>query len=224
MRYDGYTKYDAQVAESYDQDRRNEDHWQTEQLFVETETAKGRLGRVLDLPVGTGRFLQYYKSADEIFGVDISPHMLEMATRRLDELTIPRARLIVGDALSLPYEDSYFDTVVCFRLAHLLPPEVLPKLFLELARVSRGRILLQVYASHARSNANWRKAIGSVARKLARVFPKSYAKPWSHIQSYSHTHLSLADASKSAKLTLIRSHPLGHYEGSSVEVLELTKR
>jgi len=224
MQYDGYHKYDAQVAKNYDQDRRSEEHWQLEQLFIEKMTAGVRLGRVLDIPVGTGRFLQYYQGADEVVGLDISSHMLQQAAERLTPGATPQVQLAIGDALALQYEDAWFDTVVCFRLAHLLPPSVLPKLFAELARVTKDRILLQVYASQPAKRSNAFRTIRSLFGRLVAFCRPSAQKPWTHIQSYAHQQQLFFDLAASAKLKLVAVHDLGRYEGSAVQVLELSKQ
>lgn len=224
MKYDGFTKYDANVAQNYERDRIGEPHWQAEQAFVARFTAEANLGTVLDLPVGTGRFFEYYGGADSVVGIDISKHMLAQARDKASALGATRIELKEGDALSLPCADSSFDTVFCFRLVHLMPPELVPGVFVELARVTRGHILMQVYASPERATQ------GSVRRGLARlrslVVPqqrRQEAKPWSHIQSYPHTAGFLLGCAEQAGLRLLHRHVIAEYQGVSVDVLDLTK-
>ena len=223
MKYDGLTKYDANVAQNYERDRVGEDHWQAEQKFMARFSAETRLGTVLDLPVGTGRFLEYYAGADSVVGIDISKHMLAQARDKATTLGMPRVVLKEGDALSLPCADSSFDTVVCFRLAHLLPPELVLGLFSELARVTRGHVLMQVYASPEHAVGG---SLRRVVAHLLRLMPKqrqSESNPWTHIQSYPDTAGFLLGCAEQAGLRLLHRHAIAEYHGVSVDVLELAK-
>ena len=69
-------------------------------------------GKVLELAVGTGHNLSYYRAGVELKGIEISERMLERAQARARELGID-ADLRVGDAQDLPFADGSFDTVVC---------------------------------------------------------------------------------------------------------------
>ena len=224
MNYDGYTKYDAHVAADYDRDRRAEEHWQAEHEFIAAYAASHALGRVLDLPVGTGRFLELLGAAEEIFGVDISDPMLAVAAGRSQSLGLAQVHLMKGDALATPFEDDMFDTVICFRLAHLLPPQLMPRLFAELARVSRGPILVQAYLAADQPSSPWSNS--RIRRLLVRAAPwlvRRPQTPWAHIESFSHDRTFLERSATASGLIVKGRHRLAHYEGSSVEVLELSK-
>lgn len=223
MKYDGLSKYDAEVARNYEQDRKGEAHWQDEQAFMASYCAKTRLGRILDLPVGTGRFLEYYVGAESIIGVDISKHMLVEAGQRASSLGLSNLQLTEGDAQALSYADSEFDTVVCFRLLHLIPPELAPGLVAELARVTRGRLLLQIYAAPQRPTKSPLRRAGSRIRRLFAPEQREDTKPWSHIQSYAHTCQFLLASAERGGLRLVKCHELSVYHGDAVSVLELSK-
>ncbi|MCO6041406.1 class I SAM-dependent methyltransferase [Thermococcus alcaliphilus] len=68
-------------------------------------------GRTLEIGIGTGKTLHYYPQGVELYAVDGSEKMLEMAKRRAEELGI-EVKLIVAEAERLPFPDNYFDTVV----------------------------------------------------------------------------------------------------------------
>lgn len=223
MTYDGLSKYDANVARSYEQDRKFEAHWQDEQAFMASHCAKARLGHLLDLPVGTGRFFEYYAGAESVLGVDISQHMLAVACEKATALRLPELQLAEGNALSLDCADAQFDTVVCFRLVHLMPPELVPGLLTELARVARGRLLMQIYAAPERSIGGGLQRAAGRLRRLLETRSAENTKPWSHIQSYTHTRGFLIGAAERAGWRLVKCHELGMYQGSSVDVLELSK-
>ncbi len=220
--YDGYVKYDSKVAESYEKDRNVEEHWLREQSLMERFCSDHAIGSILDLPVGTGRFLQFYNNADSIVGADISAEMLSVATTKASGLSLPALSLEKGDVLQLHYADSSFDTVVCFRLLHLLPPELVIKAVRELARVTRTRLVLQIYAATPPRKRS--PARSMLAKFIAPVrLALASRKPWSHIKSHSHSHQFIADACTAEGLKLDRCHQLCRYESSSVEVLEFLK-
>jgi ubiquinone/menaquinone biosynthesis C-methylase UbiE len=97
--------------------------------------------RILDVGCGTGSQLELYMRYQcELFGVDLSPSMLEVARRRLGN----RARLEMGDASHLPYADRKFDLVIAMLTLHEMPPATRPRVMEEFTRVVKddGHILL----------------------------------------------------------------------------------
>lgn len=105
---------------------------------------------MLELAVGAGANLRYYPPSARITGLDLSPAMVEQAEAVSVGLARP-ARLVVGDASDLPFDDGSFDAVTCtFGLCCV--PDVGATLRAA-ARVLRpgGRLLLadHVAASHA---------------------------------------------------------------------------
>ncbi len=79
----------------------------------------------------------------ELYGLDISPGMLERAERRLSRITMPgRIHLKLGDGSNLPYPDGFFDAIfMCFTLELFDTPEI-PIVLSECLRVleNDGRI------------------------------------------------------------------------------------
>ena len=73
-------------------------------------------GQVLELGVGTGLNLPFYKESmvNSLIGIDISTGMLEQARRRVATLPIAQraVQLTVADAAALPFDADRFDTVV----------------------------------------------------------------------------------------------------------------
>jgi len=223
MSYDGYTKYDERVARAYDADRQSEEHWRAEHAYVEQRARARRLGRVLDLPVGTGRFLELLVGAESVIGVDISADMLSVAEERRRSLQMSNTLIVRGDGLGLPFPDGFFDTVLCFRLIHLLPPALVPRLLSELARVSAGEVLVQVYAAPERRPGWYESPLVRPLLAILRRLRRSRPRPWSHIQSYPHSADFLEKSAAAAGLRLLRRVHLTDYAGSAVDVLELGK-
>jgi ubiquinone/menaquinone biosynthesis C-methylase UbiE len=69
-------------------------------------------GRVLEVAVGTGLNLPHYPADTVVTGIELSPAMLAIATKRAADLGRD-VDLRTGDAEALPFGDQVFDTVVC---------------------------------------------------------------------------------------------------------------
>ncbi len=72
---------------------------------------------VLDVACGTGFLTRHLRG--EVVGLDQSPEMVRVASARM-----PHARVVVGDAVPLPFADGSFDRLVTGHFyGHLLPDE-----------------------------------------------------------------------------------------------------
>ncbi|WEH38183.1 class I SAM-dependent methyltransferase [Streptomyces sp. AM 2-1-1] len=97
--------------------------------------------RVLDVGSGTGRPTAGFlvESGHEVLGVDVSPVMVELATRQ-----VPGASFVRADVRTLPLEEESFDAVcVYFSLLQMTRGEQ-AALLARLARVLRPGGLLAV--------------------------------------------------------------------------------
>lgn len=83
----GARKYRGSRAGKYDARRQTADKWIAEQKIIQGWLAELPAGsEVLDLPVGTGRFLDCYQERQLKFhGADLSADMLYTSARKLDE-------------------------------------------------------------------------------------------------------------------------------------------
>lgn len=218
MNYDGYYKYDDNIANSYDLDRQEEEHWKLENIYVEKLYRDINLSTLLDLPVGTGRFFQYYSKVEKIIGIDISDNMLNVAKKKVDNLPF-NILLHRGDAFNLDYPDEYFEHIVCFRLMHLIPPQQRQALLNELKRVVSKKIILQIYM--AKVPPLYKK----ILYKLKTLFIKTHKaeKPWSHIQAYSLLQKDFDSLLLSTNLKIVKKTLLCDYLGGDVYVFELSK-
>jgi ubiquinone/menaquinone biosynthesis C-methylase UbiE len=91
---------------------------------------------LLDVACGAGRFLEQTMDAFPRLGatgVDLSPAYVEEAAERLAGR--PTARVVEGNAESLPFTDGSFELVVSIYLFHELPPRVRGLVAAEIARV-----------------------------------------------------------------------------------------
>ncbi len=99
-----------------------------------------RRGRVLDVACGTGRVtgLLVREGFGEVVGTDVSTAMMEVAKRRL-----PHVEFFQGDATHLPVDDRSFDAVTCIGLLMHLDTPARVAALRELARISRGSVVVQ---------------------------------------------------------------------------------
>ena len=99
---------------------------------------------VLDVGCGAGVHLEIYQKAGcDVFGIDMSPGMLQAARTRLGE----DAELCLGDASKMPYPDEKFDLIMMTMVLHEMPPAVRSAVIDESKRTLKqnGRILLIDY-------------------------------------------------------------------------------
>ncbi len=99
------------------------------------EFRQHKVKRVLDLGCGDGRHLVFLASQGfEMYGADCSPTALELAEEWLDgeDLT---ASLECTDITELPWEDGFFDAVLCIQVLNHNTLDRVKKTFTEVRRV-----------------------------------------------------------------------------------------
>jgi ubiquinone/menaquinone biosynthesis C-methylase UbiE len=97
--------------------------------------------RVLDVGCGTGSNLEAYQKAGcSVYGIDMSPSMLQIAEQKLQE----DAELYLGNATAMPYEDNFFDLVTTTLMLHEVSPSVRDQVITEMQRTVKpdGSIIL----------------------------------------------------------------------------------
>lgn len=148
----GARKYEGAVAEGYDAKREESPKWKAEQEIVEKYLDDLPSGDwVLDIPVGTGRFLPFYHSKGLLVkGADISGDMLNMAARKIvDEKQVT---LGLADVRALPFLDNSVDAAVMIRLTRWLSPEDCVVALKQLQRVARKKVIFTArVANHPHS-------------------------------------------------------------------------
>lgn len=140
-------RYYQDRARDYDQLRENQPSWAEEHRTLrEIATELGRGLSVLDVPVGSGRFFPVYGELDwSVSGLDVSDEMLEVARNRSDGVLASKPILMKGKATALPFSDSEFDVVVCFRfLQSIVSFGDAQRVIAEIARVSKRFAVLHL--------------------------------------------------------------------------------
>ncbi len=78
--------------------------------------------RILEVGVGTGLSLPYFRADSQLTGVDISTEMLAKARRRVEKQQLANVEgLHVMDAEHLEFEDNSFDAVLALYVASVVP-------------------------------------------------------------------------------------------------------
>jgi ubiquinone/menaquinone biosynthesis C-methylase UbiE len=122
--------------------------------------------RVLDLACGTGFLTRHLRG--DVAGIDQSETMLRIAAPRM-----PDARLVMGDAVPLPFEDGEFDRVFTSHFyGHLLEGEREP-LLAEVRRVARELVVVDAALREDVEPEGWPERVlsdGTVYRVYKRFF------------------------------------------------------
>jgi SAM-dependent methyltransferase len=100
--------------------------------------------KVLDLGSGDGRNSEYLRSLGaEVYGVEISEQVAEFSSR-----LYPKVNFQVGESLSIPFPDSFFDLCVAWNSVYYMKEsgDQILSHFKELARVTipQGRVILSI--------------------------------------------------------------------------------
>lgn len=88
--------------------------------------------RVLEIGPGPGLTTEVLAgAAPELTAIEIDPTLVRATRYR-----VPAARVVQGDATTMPFADGTFSAVVCLTMLHHLPhPEAQNRLFAEAHRV-----------------------------------------------------------------------------------------
>lgn len=139
--------YFGDVATRYDAIRAGS-KWQGEQEAIREFLGRLRetLGdfSLLDIPVGTGRFLEFYREFGvAATGLDVSGDMLAEAEKKAAALSYP-VKLELGNVLDLRDKAAGFDVVLCIRLSNWLDAACLAQAIGELSRTARRFVVFGV--------------------------------------------------------------------------------
>jgi ubiquinone/menaquinone biosynthesis C-methylase UbiE len=149
----GSRKFTGEVASGYDKKREESPKWQIEQQIIEgmlDDLPPDTL--VLDIPVGTGRFLDFYtRKGLIIHGMDISEEMMAEAAKKVDPKQA-RGELRVGNILATNLPDKSVDVAVNCRITRWIMgdhgPDGIRQMLREMQRVTRNRIILTARVDH----------------------------------------------------------------------------
>lgn len=122
--------------------------------------------RTLDVACGTGFLTRHLRS--DVVALDQSPTMLDEARKRL-----PRATLVLGDALALPFPNDAFERLfTTFFYCHLVEDDRV-RFLAEAARVARELVVVGSVRADDDPYERWERrtlADGSTWQVFKRVF------------------------------------------------------
>jgi len=131
------------IAEDFSRTRK--EIWPELGFLFENYLTSGE--KVLDLGCGNGRWFKLFqKKGVDYFGVDNSEKLIEIAKK-----LYPRATFQLGDILSLPFPDDFFDKIYNIAVLHHLPSdEFRTQSLTEIKRIlkPKGRLVLTVWKFH----------------------------------------------------------------------------
>lgn len=134
---------------------------ETDRRILRTLVGLSGARNIIDVPVGTGRVLDYLKGMDvDVTGVDLTEEMLDCARRVADP---ERHTLMQGDASNLPFPDGSFDALISLRFFHLFPTGQRAAFTREFMRLVRpgGHFIVSYTNGWYAGGLNWlKKAIG----------------------------------------------------------------
>jgi ubiquinone/menaquinone biosynthesis C-methylase UbiE len=140
--------YEGSAVADYDRKRETHPAWLAEQEALSAFLRAASLpagGLVLDIPVGTGRFLETYAAQGyRVLGIDISPDMVAASRRRCAALGLRDATFEIGDATRLACTDKSADLAVSVRFLNHLELDAVRSVVAELARVSRRFLIVHI--------------------------------------------------------------------------------
>jgi len=157
----GYV-FDFKAAKEYDNWYQSPENQfvadlEDELLFRLLRPVRGE--RVLDIGCGTGRhLLMFLERGLDITGLDASPHMLDIARKKLGH----RAELHQGLAEDLPFEDNSFDIATLITTLEFMDDP--QKALEEACRVTKDRVFLGVLNQYA---------IKGIERRIKGIFSES---------------------------------------------------
>jgi ubiquinone/menaquinone biosynthesis C-methylase UbiE len=177
--------YYNKTAKNYIKIRKESKEWQSEQKIVEELINQLPDGiNVLDIPFGTGRFVDFYLNKKmNIYGLEISEAMIGAAKEALED-SFNKCEIRIGDATEkLPYDDNFFDLVVCLRFLKFFPYNTAKEIITEIYRVTKSRviILINVYKEKNPEETHSEEYLQSLENIGGNVFEKDLIKMFNEV-------------------------------------------
>lgn len=115
--------------------------------FMEEELDVSKYQTILDVGCGTGALCAVLEEEGlEVTGVDPAYNMLKVARKKTKNHKI---RFVQADSnKGLPFEDDAFDLVIASYVAHGLQIEERKKLYMEMSRIAKAKVIIYDYNDH----------------------------------------------------------------------------
>ena len=191
-------RYSLRGAKRYEK-RRQSVRWGAEARAFEQFYTQVNPRKVLDLPVGTGRFFDaYLRNNAEVLGVDISANMLaEAATKIPPGAPIKLRQADVLDLKNSSALGSGYDLIVCMRFLYWLRPH---ELAIMLRKFNTTGAPLLVASTKVALNeptkivgGGWKRSLGRLRAHLYRSVVKRVYKEEELLEIFLANGWTLAD-------------------------------
>ena len=153
-------------------------------VWLRIDLALGRNQKVLDLGAGTGKFSRnLLASGASVIALDPVPAMLEQLIRRY-----PGIETKVGSAESLPFEDEFFDSVICAQSFHWFATR---ESLAEIRRVLKPRGHLGMIWNVRDESVEWVAALTKIIEPFEGDTPRYRTQKWRQMfpaDGFSHLH------------------------------------
>lgn len=165
-------RYRGEGASSYNSVRQTSPRWKLEHETVARMLQPHRGKSVLDLPVGTGRFVPLYQELEcSLTGVDLSSDMLAEAVGEARRVGYPMGRFEIGDAVDIDPATIAADVGVCLRFLNWLPADKAEVAFRNIAAACREELIVSLTSIDESKFDDRRRP--AIERRLA----NAHAKP-----------------------------------------------
>lgn len=163
-------------------------------------------GRAIDIGCGQGVLVgELLRQGIDTIGLDVSQVVVERAGARWP------GRIVAGSALSIPFPDGHFDTVVSTHcLEHLAPADVAVALR-EMYRVSSRYVFLQIDAASA-SDELWRETEEGRAWWETRCLEAGFRKHALYYRANPYEALNEEDGQIVVLLEKVQADALQHFD------------
>ena len=137
-------------------------------------------GRVLDIGCGTGENAIFLaQNGFTVTGIDLAPSAIQAAKRKAHGKGVT-VNFQTGDALSLEFDDGFFDNVIDSGLFHTFPDDQRMIFVGEIGRVLRtgGKYFMQCFSEKEPTDWGGPRRItrGEIEQALSRLFRISYIR------------------------------------------------
>lgn len=171
-------QYSNVNAVQYDERRKKNRKWVRENEIIEEVSTNIQPGdSVLDIPVGTGRFLKNFVDRSAVVsGADFSEDMLKEARGRIKRIEHP-VHVFKMDLLSDERLSTSFDWVVCIRIINWFNHYNCIKAVCNLAALSNRNVVLGIRLAESGRIIEIKRSLGHLYRTIRAIVSKKEAKP-----------------------------------------------
>lgn len=133
------------MSETYETKRKKQERWDIENAVVEKMLTKLAPKSVIDMPVGTGRFLPVYDrlKVRNVIAIDVSDSMIRLAKEKLKKIKYSRINFLCKDVRKWKTNDTA-EVSVCVRFLDLIDESAMYDVLTKLMKHSTRGIICTI--------------------------------------------------------------------------------